>query len=149
MPINLSASDLACRFEEVYLDGTIQQGYVLKKNEKLRYQYNQKKLITIIAEKSGIFYLQNRNYENFYKFNNDSLLIGEILTLLNKPFLEDTIYKKDDFTIHAQLSDNKLFYKKIGISSEQLNLSIYFMDCDTKPINDYYFYLSPFREYSK
>jgi len=36
---NVYAEDIKCNFEEIYNDGSIQEGYILLKNDKLRYQY--------------------------------------------------------------------------------------------------------------
>ena len=44
---NLNALELYCDFEEVYLDGTTQQGFFLIKDDKMRYEYLDEKLFII------------------------------------------------------------------------------------------------------
>ena len=46
---NVYAEDIKCNFEEIYNDGSIQEGYILLKNDKLRYQYQDEKLFTGVA----------------------------------------------------------------------------------------------------
>ena len=52
---NLFSIELACNFEEVYQNGEIQQGIILIKDDKLRYQYNSKNLYTIIRNQEIFF----------------------------------------------------------------------------------------------
>ena len=55
--INLSvfAKGVDCLFEEVYTSGEIQQGVLLLDEDKLRYEYFDKKLFTILFVNNKFF----------------------------------------------------------------------------------------------
>ena len=53
--LNLKAQSLKCYFEEVYSDGSNQNGYFLIQDSKLRYEYFSEELYTL-------FY----NYDDFF-----------------------------------------------------------------------------------
>ena len=55
--------EVSCNFEEVYGNGEVQQGIFFLKNQKLRYEYFDKNLFTIIA-KDGNFFLINQAHKN-------------------------------------------------------------------------------------
>ena len=48
-------------FEEVYQDGSFQQGIILLKQDNLRYQYLNSELYTIINNENGLFLVNNKN----------------------------------------------------------------------------------------
>ena len=57
LQVNLSfALEVSCNFEEVYGSGDTQQGILLLKDQKLRYQYFDKDLFTIIARDENFFF---------------------------------------------------------------------------------------------
>ena len=54
----------------------------------------------------------------------------------------------DELSITLELNQKKKFIKRMGISSEDLALSIYFIDCDNSIIPKNYFKHNPFQEVS-
>ena len=46
--LNLSANSLYCEFEEVYQNGDFHQGFLLLKDDNLRYEYFDQSLYTIL-----------------------------------------------------------------------------------------------------
>ena len=52
---NLYSLELKCTFEEVYSDGSVQNGFFLIKDNKLRYEYNSENLFTIFHNNERFF----------------------------------------------------------------------------------------------
>ena len=59
----LHGLEIKCNFEEVYGNGEVQQGIFFLKNQKLRYEYLNKNLFTIIAKNEN-FFLVNQAHKN-------------------------------------------------------------------------------------
>ena len=65
--------DVSCSFEEVYGNGDVQQGQLFFKDQKLRYEYFDKNLFTIIA-KNGNYFLIDQAFalsNEYFKKNQD------------------------------------------------------------------------------
>ena len=80
--------EISCNFEEVYGNGDIQQGVFLLKNQKLRYEYFNKDLFTIIAKESN-FYLVHRVHKNNVQRINENTEILEMIMDVAKDYPED------------------------------------------------------------
>ena len=146
---NLFSIELACNFEEVYQNGEIQQGIMLIKDDKLRYQYNSKNLYTIIRNQEIFFLIENKNVDNFKKIEkNMKTLIGIQQILNDFPNIEDE-YQIDEIMIRPEMKLNNKYIKKISILSPRLNMSVYFPECQKQKISDKYFFYSPFFQYEK
>ena len=72
----VNALEVSCKFEEVYGNGDVQQGLLFLKNQKLRYEYFDKNLFTIIAKNGNFFLINQAHKNNVSKINNNvSLLV--------------------------------------------------------------------------
>lgn len=146
---NLFSIELACNFEEVYQNGEIQQGIMLIKDDKLRYQYNSKNLYTILRNQEIFFLIENNDVDNFKKVEkNMKTLIGIQKILNDFPEIEDE-YKIDEIMIRPEMKLNNKYIKKISILSPHLNMSVYFPECKKQKIPDRYFFYSPFFQYEE
>jgi hypothetical protein len=58
---NVSALEVQCQFEEVYLDGSTQQGSFFFQQGMLRYQYTNPQLYTLIYDLDRLYLVQNFN----------------------------------------------------------------------------------------
>jgi hypothetical protein len=66
-PIITRAIELECQFEEVYPDGKIQNGFLLIKNDKMRYEYFDHNLFIIFKKKNDFFLVNKKDTEKFQK----------------------------------------------------------------------------------
>ena len=145
---NLSANEIFCKFEEVYKDGSIQNGFFIIKKDGMRYQYNNKDLYTLFFKNSEFFIVNHRNNENFQKINQNIDLIQELFNLYQKyPNIKNE-YSKNNLLIKLEPSLEKIFYKRISIASESLNLSIYLNDCKKRNFQQKYYNYSPYFEFN-
>ena len=127
--INVSANEIYCKFEEVYKDGSIQNGFFIIKNDGMRYQYKDKELYTLFFKNSEFFIVNHSNNKNFQKINQNTDLIEELFNLYQKyPNIKNE-YSKNNLFIRLEPSLEKIFYKRISVVSESYNLSIYLNDC--------------------
>ena len=147
LPINLSALEASCRFEEVYKDGLTQQGFFLMKEDNFRYEYLDQNLYTIIIKNNKYFLIPNNQKESFSIIEENTELIDELSKLLlDFPNIGD-FYNKGEYTYLIEKSSNN-FIKRIAIKSNELNMSINFYNCNFKGINDKFFMHFPLRPYS-
>lgn len=144
---NLSANEIFCKFEEVYKDGSIQNGFFIIKHDGMRYQYENNDLYTLFFKNSEFFIVNHRNNENFQKINQNTDLIQELFNLYQKYPNINNKYSKDNLTIKLEPSLEKIFYKRISIISESLNLSIYLNDCKKSIFHQRYYNYSPYFEF--
>ena len=130
--------EVLCNFEEVYSNGDIQQGMFLLKDEKLRYEYHDKDLFTIIA-KNGKFFLINQSYKNNVSRLNENTEILEMFVNIASeyPNLKNR-YNYENSNIIIEKSSNS-FIKRVSINSENINVSINLIDCKFETIHDKYF----------
>ena len=68
---------MICNFEEVYQNGDMQQGHLLIKENKIRYQYNDNNLYTILRTQGDFYLIENIYPDKFMKIDqNTEALIG-------------------------------------------------------------------------
>ena len=145
---NVSALEVHCQFEEVYLDGSTQQGSFFFQKGKLRYQYDSPRLYTLIYDLDRLYLVQNFNIANYQIIRDDKNII-ELL----KRVTDDFPNTKDSYQINDQIflletSQANNFIKRLGIVSDRLSLSIYFNDCKMQnDIPSNLFSVKPFVEY--
>mgnify|MGYP001196163873 CR=1 FL=1 len=138
--------NIKCNFEEVYLDGSIQQGFFLIKDRKLRYQYYDKNLFTIFHKSEDFFIVKNSQNTNFQKIQNNTEHIKELLNIASQyPNIKNE-YKTNNIQINLE-PNSQNFFKRISIKSVDLNLSIYLQNCNFSTYHDRYFNFSPYFEF--
>ena len=132
------ALEIKCNFEEVYGNGEIQQGFFFLKNQNLRYEYYDKKLFTIIA-KNGNFYLINRAHKNnVSKINKNTEVLKMLMNIASKyPNIKNK-YNYENTNIIVEKSSSG-FIKRVSVNSENVNVSINFLNCNFESINNKYF----------
>ena len=144
---NLYSLELKCHFEEVYVDGSVQNGFFLIKDQKLRYEYSSKELFTIFHNYDQFFLVKNNDQKIVNKINENTEIIEELLSLSQKyPNIEKE-YISDDLLIKIEKSVEGDFIKRILINSPNVKVSIYFNDCQKIKIQNRYFSHNPFFEY--
>ena len=80
---NLYSLELKCAFEEVYSDGSVQNGFFLIKDKKLRYEYYSDDLFTIFHNDERFFLVKNNNKEIISTINENTEIIKELLNIAN------------------------------------------------------------------
>ena len=78
-----SALEIFCKFEEVYQNGEIQQGFFLVKDNKFRYEYNSKDLYTIIHNQNIFLLIENIDTTKYFKLDKDTEVLESMLTIIN------------------------------------------------------------------
>ena len=140
--------EFACKFEEVYIDGNTQQGLILIKKNKLRYEYNDKNLFTIIHKDDITTISKNNNIKHVDIYQAENNLISNLINITKDfPNLKEE-YNINNFKIVVENSSLNNFIKRVGILSDELNLSIYFQNCRTREILDLYFQHNPYFRFS-
>ena len=145
---NTSALEVQCQFEEVYLDGSTQQGSFFFQQGMLRYQYTSLQLYTLIYDLDRLYLVQNFNTTTYQVIRDDKNII-ELL----KRVTDDFPNTKKEYVIEEQIffletSKTNNFIKRLGIMSDHLSLSIYFNDCKTQnDIPSNLFSVKPFIEF--
>ena len=127
--------EVVCDFEEVYMDGSSQQGIFILDNNKLRYQYHNPRLYTLIYDGVQLHAVQNSNIK-FYQLVKDQFNIISVLTDISRdhPNLRSN-YQYDNQSILVEMNAKKDFMKRMVFKSEQINLSIYFQNCNFDEID--------------
>ena len=139
------ALQIDCKFEEVYHDGSIQNGQVLINDNNIRYEYFDDILYTIIKNSNGIFLV--KNYQKKKSERVYDPLIREIFTIYDDfPNLKST-YTTDNFEVNVYFSKKHIFISRVSVLSNRVNVSIYFNDCEIKEINEIYFRVDPLHDY--
>lgn len=130
--------EIKCNFEEVYSSGQTQNGILFFKDKKMRYQYFDEKLYTIIFKNNNFYLIHNFNTDIVEKINKNIEVIQSIQSIIfDYPAIKN-IYEKNNIKILIEKSKQN-FLKRIGVSSEKTNLSINIYDCDFDQIEDKYF----------
>ncbi len=146
LPTNLLASEAFCWFEEVYKDSSTQQGFLLIKNDKLRYEYLNENLYTIILKNNKYFLIPNNQKDSFSILDENTELIDELAKVfLEFPYIDD-LYSRGEYTFSIEINSEN-FIKRVAIKSKDLNMSINFFDCEFKVVQDKYFMHFPLRPY--
>jgi len=146
MTKNSIAMNIMCKFEEVYQNGETQNGILLIKNDKLRYEYLDKSLYTIIYDKHSLVAILNRDRNNRQNLQKEKDLFDGLNKTFNSyPDIPRTI-KHKDISITYERSQLYEFFKRVYIKSPKLNLSIYLNECQFKILENNYFRYYPFKE---
>ena len=146
---NLKAIEVNCDFEEVYSNGSVQNGFFLMKDEMLRYQYEDNDLFTIFHKKNNFYLVKNNNLKLIQKLEENIDIPKELIQISkNFPNIENK-YVKRDMTIILEKALSNNFYKRISIKSEKLNISIFLNNCNFKNISEKYFSHNPYFEFKK
>ncbi len=144
---NLNSQSLKCYFEEVYSDGSIQNGYFLIQDNKLRYEYFSQDLYTLFYNYNDFFLVRNNDRNQIQKINKNTEVISELIKIYkNFPNL-DKKYYSNDFEIELEKSLKSEFYKRISIKSSQTNMSIYMNECSFPSVHEKYFQHKPYFTY--
>ena len=146
---NLSfALEVSCNFEEVYGSGDTQQGILLLKDQKLRYEYFDKDLFTIIARDENFFLIHRAHKNNVQKITENTKPLEIFIDISSEYPNIDQNYKIDDIKIKIEKSANK-FIKRISVNSDSVNVSINLMNCNFDNIDRKYFRIFNFEEYKR
>lgn len=147
-PIFLNAIEFKCQFEEVYTDGSIQNGFLLIKGQNMRYQYFDKNLFTIFKKKNDFFLVNNKDTEKFQKIpENQDLILDTIAIIANDyPDIKEN-YKNNSIEVKIE-KNSQNFFKRLSIISKNLSMSIYLNNCENKKIENRFFYYFPYFKYS-
>ena len=144
---NLYSLELKCTFEEVYSDGSVQNGFFLIKDNKLRYEYSSEDLFTIFHNHEKFFLVKNNDKEIINTINKNTEIIKELLNIANSyPNIEQE-YVSEDLSIKLEKNSKGNFLKRISILSTNIKMSIYINDCINSKINKRYFIHNPFFDY--
>ena len=142
------AIELQCFFEEVYDNSQTQQGLVLIKNNKLRYEYFDKNLFTIFRNNNEFIVVENAQTEVFKKISQNTIVLNKITVIANQyPNIKE-IYEEEDLTILLEKNETGVFVRRIGILSEKLNMSIFLNDCKEVSVSDKYLKFFPYFKYT-
>ena len=144
----LNSTEMKCHFEEVYIDGSEQRGFLLINDEMLRYQYYDKQLFTLIRNNDLNFVIRNDNPSIVQKIDekNQTLLSNLIKLFLNSQ-IKNTEYQDQELIIKAQTSEEFDFYKRISIQNNNTVLSVYFYNCKKIFLNEKFFNPIPLVDY--
>ena len=144
---NLYSFELKCTFEEVYSDGSVQNGFFLIKDKKLRYEYNSENLFTIFHNNERFFMVKNNDKEIINTITENTEIIKELLNIANNfPNIEEE-YISEDLNIKLEKNSKGSFLKRISIASTKIKMSIFLNDCKNTKINTRYFIHNPFFDY--
>tara|TARA_A100001011_G_C13766558_1_gene617473 strand:- start:101 stop:592 length:492 start_codon:yes stop_codon:yes gene_type:complete len=146
---NSYSLEIQCKFEEVYSNSSVQNGFFLIKDQKLRYQYHSKDLFTIFQNDNKFYLLKNNDTSIVQKLNQNTELLKELMFILSRYPNLKTSYTFNDknLMINLEKEVNGSFYKRISIKSEKINMSIYLNDCILAKIKDRFFSHNPYFEY--
>lgn len=144
---NLYSLELKCTFEEVYSDGSVQNGFFLIQDKKLRYEYNSENLFTIFHNNERFYLVKNNDKEVINTLKENTEIIRELLNIANNfPNIAEE-YMSEDLNIKLEKNANSDFFKRISIASTKVKMSIYLNDCENSKINSRYFIHNPFFDY--
>lgn len=144
---SLSAKSIKCNFEEVYPNQQIQEGLILIQNEKIRYEYSDKNLYTLLyTSDQNLYLVENQNRENIQSIESNKEIFSNLLKLYDQyPNLNNSI-NIDEFQFTIEKSKIFNFFKRIAVKSKQVNFSLYFHNCDQIEIDYKLFNPRPFKE---
>lgn len=141
--------EIQCKFEEVYSNSSVQNGFFLIKDQKLRYQYYSKDLFTIFQNSNEFYLLKNNDIGVVQKLDENTELLRELMLILTQyPNLKKTYTFNDkNLVINLEKEINGNFYKRISVLSEKVNMSIYLNDCKFIKIKNHFFNHNPYFDY--
>ena len=76
--------EIQCKFEEVYSNSSVQNGFFLIKDQKLRYQYYSKDLFTIFQNDNRFYLLKNNDTSIVQRLNQNTELLKELMLILSQ-----------------------------------------------------------------
>lgn len=139
----INSLEFRCDFEEVHSNGTVNQGIVLLKKNKLRYEYEDENLFIIFADGEEI-YLFDKKKQNIQIVKNNLDAIKIIMMLANQYPNIKTAFEENDVKINIEFNSEDNFIKRISIDSKRAKLSLYLNNCILdKPINNIFFKFNP------
>ena len=142
---NVFALQINCEFEEVYQDGSVQNGIILISEKKLRYEYLDPSLYTIIKNATGLYVVAN--YQKKQSERIFDPLMNEIFMIYDDFPNINNIYSSENFEANVYFSKEHIFLSRISILSQRANLSIHFLNCENREISDLYFRVNPLHDY--
>jgi outer membrane lipoprotein-sorting protein len=144
---SLNSLEFSCDFEEVHANGTVNQGVVLLKEDKLRYEYLNKDLFIIFVDGKET-YLFDKKKQKVKNINKNLDAIQIIMKLADKfPNIEND-FEENNVKIKIEFNKNINFIKRISIDSKRAKLSLYLKNCLLdKPINNIFFKFNPVFKY--
>lgn len=141
------AIELKCDFEEVYKTGEVQRGFFLIKNQNLRYEYLEKSLFKIFYVNGDIFIVENQDKSKKQQINKKNTVIDYLMDIAHDfPNILDH-YEFNDAQINIEKNISNNFIKRISFKSNKINMSLYPLNCNFKPINELFFKIDPVFEY--
>ena len=144
---SLFAFQTTCKFEEVYDNGQSEQGYLLLNDNKLRYQYYDQQLFTIFSKNKDFYLVQNNQTDIFQKIHDNTEVIEELLNLAALyPDIKNS-YQSNNLNISIEKSKEHHFIKRLSINASNLNMSIYFFECQNLTPHYRFFNFSPYFSY--
>ncbi len=142
----LKALEITCNFEEAYSNGDIQQGLLLIKKDKLRYEYSDENLYTLLYVNQKVFLINNTNTSQTQLIENHNNLLPSILEIYDDFPNFKEVYIKNNYEIKIEKGSNK-FIKRLIVKSKKLNVSVYFINCKEALLEDKLFNFNPFYQY--
>ncbi len=140
--------EVSCNFEEVYGNGDVQQGLLLLKGQKLRYEYFDASLFTIIAKDGSFFLINKRQKDHVQKIDKNTDIL-EILMNIAADFPDiNESYELEEAKLKIEKNNNN-FVKRVSIDSENLNVSINIVECVFETIDNKYFNHFNFEKYRR
>ena len=129
------------------MNGEVQEGILMLKDNSLRYQYIKDNLFTIISKKNN-FYLIRNDSKVVQKLSDNTESLKKFIDLASDyPNIKDT-YEDESYFIKVEKSKNN-FIKRLSIQSEEVNLSVNIFNCNFNKINKKYFWHFNFVEYDQ
>ena len=142
---SLNAKNVSCEFEEVYQNGETHQGFFLLKNNQLRYEYYNDNLYTLLYLNEKMYVVNNYEKNKIQLVNNNDDIISELINIYSKfPNIKSN-YQFKNYDI--KIEKNNIFIKRLAIKSNDLNLSIYLINCNFNPIEKKYLNFNPIHPY--
>ncbi len=145
--LNAHSLEIECKFEEVYSDSSVQNGFLLIKGDKLRYEYYSENLFTLFHNNNQFLAVKNNDIKVINKISQNTEIIEELLYIAASfPDIKKE-YDSGDLTVRMEKNHSGDFLKRISIISPNINMSIYFNQCNMLKISDRYFSHNPYFKY--
>ena len=134
-PLQGLAIELKCDFEEVYMDGSMQNGFLYIKEDLARYEYTDPQLFSLIKRSEKFYIKRNDKTEIVSEVKENTELVNTVINVISDfPNIEQR-FQIDEYKIYFEPSKKDDFIKRISIKSDQRNLSVYFNDCENTLID--------------
>lgn len=132
---NIYSDGITCDFEEVYTNNTVQNGFFILEDKNFRYEYNDEKLYSIVNNDRGTFIIQNYD-KNLINNINDHAVTSAMTKIYNDYPNIKKFYEFKDMKFVLEKSKEHHFLKRMSVISDNLNLSIFFYNCETSMIDE-------------